>query len=275
MVSGDGLTDIDLTAFVAAHRAAGGMATMAVKQVDDPSHYGVVVHDDELRVHGFQEKPAGDEARSDLCNCGIYAFEPAIFDYVPPHQFVDWAKDVFPALLRDGVPFHVLAPRRLLERRGQHRAVPHQQLRRPAGQREARDTRARAAARGVGGRGYARSTRTCACRRPSCSAPAAWSRQAPNSWARSSSATAASSRAARVLDGVIHWDGVKAGRNSHVAGSILGRHVTIHHEAVVHEDAVIGDRSEVCAFALVPPQARVEPRSRVGAGGVAEPDASL
>ena len=78
-----------------------------------------------------------------------------------------------------------------------------------------------------------------------------------------------------LLDGVIHWDGVKAGRNSHVAGSILGRHVTIHHEAVVHEDAVIGDRSEVCAFALVPPQARVEPRSRVGADGVAEPDASL
>ena len=48
-----------------------------------------------------------------------------------------------------------------------------------------------------------------------------------------------------VLEGVINWDGVKAGRNSRLAGSILGRNVIIHHEAVVHEDAVIGDRSEV------------------------------
>ena len=54
-----------------------------------------------------------------------------------------------------------------------------------------------------------------------------------------------------VLEGVIHWDGVKAGRGSRLAGSILGRNVVVHHEAVVHEDAVIGDRSEVAPHALV------------------------
>ena len=48
-----------------------------------------------------------------------------------------------------------------------------------------------------------------------------------------------------VLEGVIQWDGAKAGRDSRLAGSILGRNVVVHHEAVVHEDAVIGDRSEV------------------------------
>src|SRR5665647_3589462 len=81
-VGGDGLTDIDLTAFVAAHRRHGGIASLAVKQVDDPSLYGVVVHDASARITGFQEKPAAADALSDLCNCGIYAFEPAIFDYV-------------------------------------------------------------------------------------------------------------------------------------------------------------------------------------------------
>ena len=81
-MSGDGLTDIDLSAFLAAHRASGGVATMAVKEVDDPSLYGVVVHDDDMRVVGFQEKPPREEALSTLCNCGIYAFEPQIFDYV-------------------------------------------------------------------------------------------------------------------------------------------------------------------------------------------------
>ena len=105
VVSGDGLTDIDLTAFLAAHRARGSIATMAVKQVEDPSLYGVVVQDGG-RVTDFQEKPPRDEARSSLCNCGIYAFEPEVFGFVPPGAFVDWAKDVFPALLADGRPFH-------------------------------------------------------------------------------------------------------------------------------------------------------------------------
>jgi mannose-1-phosphate guanylyltransferase len=106
VMSGDGLTDIDLGAFLSAHRASGGVATMAVKEVDDPSLYGVVVHDDDLRVVGFQEKPPREEALSTLCNCGIYAFEPQIFDYIASGAFVDWAKDVFPALLEDGLPFH-------------------------------------------------------------------------------------------------------------------------------------------------------------------------
>jgi len=64
-----------------------------------------------------------------------------------------------------------------------------------------------------------------------------------------------------VLEGAINWDGVKAGRKSRVEGSILGRHVVVHHDAVVREDAVIGDRTEVGAYTLVPPGARVEPRS--------------
>ena len=64
VVSGDALTDVDISAFVAAHRRRGAIATIAVKEVDDPSHYGVVVHDDAGRVTGFQEKPATGEALS-------------------------------------------------------------------------------------------------------------------------------------------------------------------------------------------------------------------
>ena len=67
-----------------------------------------------------------------------------------------------------------------------------------------------------------------------------------------------------VLEGVIHWDGAKAGKNARLAGSILGRNVVVHHEAVVHEDAVIGDRSEVAPHAEVDAGARLEPRTCVG-----------
>jgi mannose-1-phosphate guanylyltransferase len=107
VISGDALTDIDLSAFVARHREAGGLATLAVKKVSDTREYGVVLHDREGRITGFQEKPRPEEALSDLGNCGIYIFEPEIFDYFPDRPFVDWAKDVFPALLENDVPFHI------------------------------------------------------------------------------------------------------------------------------------------------------------------------
>jgi mannose-1-phosphate guanylyltransferase len=107
VISGDALTDIDLGAFAARHRDSGGIATLAVKQVADTREYGVVLHDREGRITGFQEKPAPEEALSDLGNCGIYMFDPSIFDYFPERPFVDWAKDVFPALLENDVPFHI------------------------------------------------------------------------------------------------------------------------------------------------------------------------
>jgi mannose-1-phosphate guanylyltransferase len=107
IISGDALTDIDLGAFVARHRAAGGIATLAVKKVSDTREYGVVLHDSEGRITGFQEKPEPEEALSNLGNCGIYIFEPEIFDYFPERPFADWAQDVFPALLANDVPFHI------------------------------------------------------------------------------------------------------------------------------------------------------------------------
>lgn len=107
VISGDALTDIDLTALAARHRETGGIATLAVKQVLDTREYGVVLHDREGRITGFQEKPTAEEALSSLGNCGIYVFDPQIFDYFPSEPFVDWAKDVFPALLENDVPFHI------------------------------------------------------------------------------------------------------------------------------------------------------------------------
>jgi mannose-1-phosphate guanylyltransferase len=107
VVSGDALTDVDLGRLVERHRQAGGIATLTVKKIPDTREYGVVIHDAQGRVQGFQEKPDPAEALSDLGNCGIYCFSPEIFDYFPERAFVDWAQDVFPTLLENDVPFHV------------------------------------------------------------------------------------------------------------------------------------------------------------------------
>lgn len=107
VMAGDALTDIDFGELVAAHRAHGGIATLAVKRVADVSQFGVVVTDGEGRVQGFQEKPDPAEALSDLTNAMIYVLEPEVFDHFPKDEVIDFALDVFPALLDDDVPFHV------------------------------------------------------------------------------------------------------------------------------------------------------------------------
>lgn len=107
IISGDALSDIDLNALVERHRSHGGIGTLTVKRVDDTREYGVVLHDADGRISGFQEKPHPDEALSDLGNCGIYCFSPQIFDYFPETEFVDWANDVFPVLLENDVPFYI------------------------------------------------------------------------------------------------------------------------------------------------------------------------
>ena len=107
VLAGDALTDVDLTELVAAHRRNGGVATLAVKRVSDVSEYGVIVTGADNRVQGFQEKPDPAEALSDLVKCMVYAFSPEVFDYFPDADPVDFAHDVFPALLEHDVLFHV------------------------------------------------------------------------------------------------------------------------------------------------------------------------
>lgn len=107
VISGDALTDIDLTAMREFHDSHGGIATLATKRVADTREYGVVIHGSDGRVEGFQEKPDPAEALSDLGNCGIYIFRDEIFDHFPERPFADWAMDVFPALLERDVSFYV------------------------------------------------------------------------------------------------------------------------------------------------------------------------
>jgi mannose-1-phosphate guanylyltransferase len=118
IISGDALTDIDLTAMREFHQSHDGIATLATKRVTDTSQFGVAITDKEGRISGFQEKPDPSEALSDLANCGIYMFGKEIFDFFPepgtskaakegdPDGFADWAMDVFPRLLEGDVPFY-------------------------------------------------------------------------------------------------------------------------------------------------------------------------
>ena len=98
VLNGDVLTDLDIGAMVASHRAAGAEATLALTEVDDPSRYGVVPTDAEGRVVGFVEKPDSESAPSRWINAGTYVLEPSILDRIPDGRPVSIEREVFPAM---------------------------------------------------------------------------------------------------------------------------------------------------------------------------------
>lgn len=102
VISGDAITDLDLSAVVAQHRRSGADMTVALARVNDPIEYGGVVLDDAGRVTRMVEKPGWAGVVSDLVNTGIYVVEPHVLASLPARTRLDWSADVIPGLLADG-----------------------------------------------------------------------------------------------------------------------------------------------------------------------------
>ncbi|GGL29486.1 mannose-1-phosphate guanyltransferase [Planomonospora parontospora] len=104
VISGDALTDIDLTDMVRFHREQGALVTIGLKRVPNPLEFGIVIADERGRVERFLEKPTWGQVFSDTVNTGIYVMEPEVLDEVAAGEPVDWSADVFPRLLARGAP---------------------------------------------------------------------------------------------------------------------------------------------------------------------------
>ena len=101
VLSGDVLTDIDLSKAVAFHSERSALATMILTAVESPIEFGIVTTDDEGSVNQLVEKPSWGEVFSDTANTGIYVLEPAILDRIPTGRPVDFSEEVFPSILAD------------------------------------------------------------------------------------------------------------------------------------------------------------------------------
>jgi len=100
--NGDIVDTIDFDRLVQTHRKAGGIGTIAVWPVDDPSAFGAV----EIvkgRITRFVEKPARGETASHLVNAGRYVFEPGVFDFIERGRPVSMEREVFPGLIAQGL----------------------------------------------------------------------------------------------------------------------------------------------------------------------------
>ncbi len=104
VISGDALTDFDLTEAVHFHRARGAAATLVLKSVETPLEYGVVMIEPDGAVNRFLEKPGWGEVFSDTVNTGIYILEPEVLSMVEAGRMFDFSKDLFPRLLEAKEP---------------------------------------------------------------------------------------------------------------------------------------------------------------------------
>ncbi|MCL2077611.1 MAG: sugar phosphate nucleotidyltransferase [Oscillospiraceae bacterium] len=129
VISGDALCDFDLTAAMRFHKNSGtsapsgisatnettalsatqtAKATIITKQVSDPREYGLVITGSDAsentphcKITGFSEKPSYLNCVSDYANTGVYFLNPAVLELIPDGKMWDFARDVFPKMLKE------------------------------------------------------------------------------------------------------------------------------------------------------------------------------
>ncbi|WP_416768196.1 sugar phosphate nucleotidyltransferase [Sulfurimonas sp. ST-25] len=104
IISGDLVTDFDFKKIFDYHAQKDSKLTITLTSVENPLEFGVVIANEEGRIEKFLEKPSWGEVFSDTINTGIYVIEPEILSYIPSNENFDFAKDLFPLLMREGVP---------------------------------------------------------------------------------------------------------------------------------------------------------------------------
>lgn len=107
VLCGDAIIDLDIGAALHEHRSKGALVSVVALDVPlaEVKNYGIVVSDEEGKVLSFQEKPRPEEAKSTQASTGIYIFEPAALELIPPGQTYDIGSQLFPALVQQGLPF--------------------------------------------------------------------------------------------------------------------------------------------------------------------------
>lgn len=102
VISGDAMCDFNLADILRFHRDNKADATLVVKRVEDPREYGLVnVNAKDYTVMGFVEKPCYAQAICDLANTGVYVISPRALSHVPDDRPFDFAKDLFPLMLKN------------------------------------------------------------------------------------------------------------------------------------------------------------------------------
>lgn len=261
VISGDVLTDFDLSAAIRSHEDRGAEATIALTPVENPLAFGIVIADERTgKIERFLEKPTWGEVFSDTINTGIYILEPEALRRVPAQTNVDFSRDLFPQMLRDGAGLYGHVAQgywrdigNIDEYRVAHRDVlaGRVKLELPGRQQELGGGTVWAeegahTGENVTVRGMAVIDRDA---------------RIGNDVVLENVVVGAGSvieDGAELRDAVI-WDGCRLGRRSRIGESVCASGVHIGKGAIVREKCIISDHADVGDFAVVGPNVKVWP----------------
>jgi len=99
IISGDVITDFNLTEAMDWHKKQEADATILLTRVENPLAYGITITDDDGRIVRFLEKPTWGEAFSDTINTGIYILAPSAVQLIPKGINYDFSQDLYPLML--------------------------------------------------------------------------------------------------------------------------------------------------------------------------------
>lgn len=109
VLSGDAVCDFDLRAAKEEFIKSGCDAAMILCRTNEPGEYGSVCVKNG-RITGFCEKPSVRDTLSDLINTGIYFLGKKAIEAIPDNTQYDFARDLFPKLLRSGAGIAGIEP---------------------------------------------------------------------------------------------------------------------------------------------------------------------
>ncbi len=267
VISGDCLTDIDLTEALRFHHRKKALVTIVLTPREDPLEYGVVMTDTTGKITRFLEKPSWGEVFSDTVNTGIYILEPEVLRYIPEGKKYDFSRDLFPLLLAELKPLYgCVLPGYWCDIGSleQYAQAQYDML----GGKVTVEIPAAEKASGIWispgvelhedakllpplfiGPG------SCICAGATVGGDAVIGSQnfiGPDA----------------VIKKGITWEGVNLASRAALKGGILGQKVLLENGAIVYEEAVLGDKSVLGEGSVINPGVKVWPNKRVESGVV-------
>lgn len=101
VLNGDSIHSFDFNEFVEYHKKKGGLATMAICKLPDPSRSGLVKTDKEGNIVSFIEKGKGPPGLNEI-NAGVYVFEQDFLKLIPTGRPVSLENEIFPLIISKG-----------------------------------------------------------------------------------------------------------------------------------------------------------------------------
>ncbi len=100
--NGDVISSIDLQGIIDFHKQKGGLGTIAMWEVSDPTRFGIIGTDEDERITRFLEKPKPEEVFSHWINAGVYVLEPEVLNHMESGKVISIEREIFPPLAEMG-----------------------------------------------------------------------------------------------------------------------------------------------------------------------------